>query len=356
MAFDKRQTNIAKGVAILMLIWHHLFSNNSFVLEKVSYLFNINGTTFETFLASFCKVCVAVFLLLSGYGLFKSFEKFSNKYSITNKKSRIKCNLFFVRNHLVGLLFDFWIVYIIFAIMGFFLNHNPVEVYSHSVLYFVIDFFGLSYLLNTPTLNETWWFMSIIIVYYILFLLIVKMFNYSSEVLLAFSFLLIFIPYINLMQLNVWLFSFVLGMYIAKYNLFERINIKLNKISISILFVIFTLTVSLFIRYKIISQSVVFDGLFSVIIILLSYLIISKFKWIGYIFYQLGKYSGYIFMFHTFIFKYYFGNFIYGFNYSILIFGVMVVICIIFAIVISAIKKVCHIDKLENIIISRGLK
>lgn len=27
MTFDKRQTNIAKGVAVLMLLWHHLFFN-----------------------------------------------------------------------------------------------------------------------------------------------------------------------------------------------------------------------------------------------------------------------------------------------------------------------------------------
>lgn len=25
MDFDKRQTNIAKGVAVLLLLWHHLF-------------------------------------------------------------------------------------------------------------------------------------------------------------------------------------------------------------------------------------------------------------------------------------------------------------------------------------------
>ena len=32
MAFDKRQTNIAKGLAVLLLLWHHLFFQDALVL------------------------------------------------------------------------------------------------------------------------------------------------------------------------------------------------------------------------------------------------------------------------------------------------------------------------------------
>ena len=353
MIFDKRQTFIAKGMATLMLLWHHLFGSYSIFLDKVISLLSFKGIPVECIIASFCKICVAIFVLLSGYGLYKSYNKKSNDYTVLSKNQKIIGDITFVKNHLIKIMFDFWLVYIIFVIMGIFFNHNGFEIYRGNFLYFLIDFFGFSYLFNTPSLNETWWFMSIILIYYLFFPIFLKLFKYSAEVFLSLSFLLIFIPYVDARQLNVWLFSFVLGMYISKYNLFELLSSKLNTIPKSIFFTFFALCVVAFIRFVLIEQSVVFDGLFSIPIILLCYLLISKIKLISNAFCVLGKYSGYIFMFHTFIFEYYFYDFIYEFKYPVLIYIVMIIVCIVFAFTISWIKKLTQIERLENKLIRR---
>ena len=69
LVFDKRQTNIAKGVAVLLLLWHHLFYNKPEYYERFTSIFVYQGVPIECRIATFCKVCVAIFLVLSGFGL-----------------------------------------------------------------------------------------------------------------------------------------------------------------------------------------------------------------------------------------------------------------------------------------------
>ena len=66
VSFSKNSTNIVKGVAILILLFHHLgISPDLSVFDTSSKLF---------LLALQCKVCVSIFVILSGYGLYFSFE------------------------------------------------------------------------------------------------------------------------------------------------------------------------------------------------------------------------------------------------------------------------------------------
>lgn len=51
ITFDKRQTNIAKGVAVLLLLWHHLFYNNPKNYGKFISVLNINNVPVESVIA-----------------------------------------------------------------------------------------------------------------------------------------------------------------------------------------------------------------------------------------------------------------------------------------------------------------
>lgn len=79
-------SNALKGIAILMMLWHHLFyySNGSF---NDIY---INGYGLAKTSALACKVCVAIFVFVSGYGLM---EKYKDQH-----QSRMK---HFYRRHFV---------------------------------------------------------------------------------------------------------------------------------------------------------------------------------------------------------------------------------------------------------------
>lgn len=343
--FDKRQTNIAKGIALLLLLCHHLFIDNS-GFESVTFS---NGTSFAGIFASLGKVCVAVFLFLSGYGLHKSFTKFktSEKY----KNHPVKSQFRYVINHLIRLFSDYWIVYIIFVPMGIFFGRSFLDVYHGNPVCFLSDLFGVSYLFfkGNATMNATWWFMSIIIIYYIIFPLLYKIQQYSSELLLCMAISILLLPLPNFRELNTYLFPFVFGMYISDIDGFIKLKNKfgsrINQVMCSVLLVV----AFAYFRFTVFTIN---DGLFGFSIILFSFLIVSRIPILNRIIEEIGKYSGSIFMFHTFIIGYYFKDYIYWFKYAILIFLVTVLVCYVIARVLDLLKKMTGYNRLISYLTS----
>lgn len=65
-----RETGDAiKGIAILLMLAHHLFALPTLIREPSSYIATIPGLPLDYWIGRFGKICVSVFLLLSGYGL-----------------------------------------------------------------------------------------------------------------------------------------------------------------------------------------------------------------------------------------------------------------------------------------------
>ena len=62
----KKQSAVLQGVAILMMVYHHLFS---FAVEYDSLLPFVQADTARR-MAWFCKLCVGIFAFVSGYGIY----------------------------------------------------------------------------------------------------------------------------------------------------------------------------------------------------------------------------------------------------------------------------------------------
>lgn len=137
-AFDKTQTNIVKGIAVLLLLWHHLFFNDPKNYDIFISLFNLRGIPVECFIASYCKVCVSIFLFLSGYGLYKSYSSYLIKLEKSKKKASVKTDLIYIKNHLIKLLSDYWFIYIVFVSMGFIFGRNPIDIYQGNIIYCIL--------------------------------------------------------------------------------------------------------------------------------------------------------------------------------------------------------------------------
>lgn len=63
MKLTVQDSNVLKGIVILIMLWHHLFLRpeyNDIV---------IHGHSIAQEIAIMCKVCVAIFVFVSGYGL-----------------------------------------------------------------------------------------------------------------------------------------------------------------------------------------------------------------------------------------------------------------------------------------------
>ena len=341
--FTRKHTNIAKGIGISLMLWHHLFYNSPEYYDKFRSLKIINGIPVECYLADICKVCVAVFLFLSGYGLYQSWNKAQCR--------TLRDNFSFVSKHLIaGVYTDFWFIYLVFVPLGFLFGRNPVSVYQQNPLYFLKDVLGLSYLFDGwsfHTMNDTWWFMSVIIVFYLVFPLFAVGLKKFPESFLAVSmFASLFIR--DSAELFQWQFAFVLGIYFSVRDLFPEINRWIEKpLNRFISIALSVITLGL-LRIPICHEFFIqfFDGLFVVPIILFSAFFLSEIKYLGSFLEKLGRHSGKIFMFHSFLFYYYFPDLFYRGKYAPLIFLFFLLICFALSCLLDKLQKLTHYKSL----------
>lgn len=149
--FDKRKTDITKGIAILMMIWLHTFSSlNS--LDNYTSIFTIGGYNIEYLLAKACNP-VGLFMVLSGYGLYLSYQK---TYEINTLTDNIKLTV----NRLLRIYIPWWIT-LAFAVMvpsclteadfslrGIFENITAWRTTWNHVGWYIMPFALISLLLN----------------------------------------------------------------------------------------------------------------------------------------------------------------------------------------------------------------
>lgn len=70
LTFTKDHVLIAKAIAILLMFIHHLFVFPNRIIEnEYSSIGQYNGKNIEIYIGIFGKICVAMYLFLSGYGM-----------------------------------------------------------------------------------------------------------------------------------------------------------------------------------------------------------------------------------------------------------------------------------------------
>lgn len=131
---SKSETKILKGVAILIMLWLHLF-NNKAKASTLENLIIVDGIPFVFLLSKFTTICVGFYLFLGGYGLYMS-------RVVSTKKNWQRVVLLFV---------NFWIVFVVFVILGSWIK--PAQ-YPGSITKFIQNFTGW----NT-SYNGEWWFL-----------------------------------------------------------------------------------------------------------------------------------------------------------------------------------------------------
>ena len=290
-----------------------------------------------------------MFLFLSGYGLYKSWE---NNNSKNNKSIKSKQYIFFqlnfVKKHILKLLLGFCFIYILFVPLSIWFGDPFWEVYGNPFTG-ILDFLGVADLVGTTTMNQSWWFMSLIIILYILFPLLAGIMKRIPELMLALAAIVILIDVFNLgfgvLKYKEYYLPFVFGMYFARRNIFEFLSIKCNSVIKKIAIILPTILICL--MFRLISKNMIYmDFLFSASIILISYFFISKIKVLSTALEVFGKNSDSIYMFHLFINYYYFQPYLFSLKYSLIIFVVYVIACLFIALFIHKIKKLLRFEKL----------
>ena len=141
--FLKRDTNCIKALAIMMMLFHHLFTFPEKLKDGAGvnslYTFS-DGRTLECLLGDFGKLCVAIFMLLSGYGVYKSFCSKNGNYT-----SIIMCQI-------KNVYIKFWQVFVVFVLIGAWLGAENI---SMKAIDWIKNFFAIE-----TTFNAEWWFLT----------------------------------------------------------------------------------------------------------------------------------------------------------------------------------------------------
>lgn len=343
-----KETHIIKCFAISAMLFHHLFFRNIQYGESILKI------------ALTSKVCVAIFVFLSGYGLSIQFSKIKWNHS---QVQRFKQTLVFLIKRLIKFYFSYWLIFIISVPIGIFLFNRSLEIpygeNSTIVPCLIKDFFGLQ---GLSSYNITWWFNRLIIILYALFPIVY--WGMRSNII---SGLVLFILFINPFRmltpldilaggLSCYAITFALGIFCAlRYN---NINKVLNIITPKyIFFILFPATsFLLYARNNVLSLYFYGNTVDPFISVALAFCITSLLRWRSYKFKLLefiGKHSTNIYLTHTFIYSYFFPKFSYSSNSPIIIFLQLIFTTLVISCLLEAIKKHTHYYDLQNKILCK---
>ena len=359
MKFTKEHTMQMKGIAIIILLFHHCFLNTqrwaTVPYEKLATTkgwgyYPISFAPFSShtiqYLASFSKICVAMFVFMTGYGMWVSYESQKKKTTMSN----------YIKKRMVTLMTGFLIIFVVTEILAI-PTGRFIEVYGHdfrSVVYMIIDALGLAKLLGTPLFCLTWWYMSLAIVLIMIFPFVHSIMEKYQWIVVVAS---IIVPracgFGQSTDLFRYLLAYTLGMYFAQHDLLARIKEKFMEqnvagkllsliVSLIGLAVIIQCRQNAWIGWKYLDF---WDGFAAMYVIVNSYIYILNGKWIVKGLGFLGKHSMNIFLIHSFYRDVFFHEFTYSFYYAWLDYIVLMAISLVTSIVLEWFKKLIRYEK-----------
>ena len=359
MKFTKEHTMQMKGIAIIILLFHHCFLNAqrwaTVPYEKLATTkgwgyYPISFAPFSShtiqYLASFSKICVAMFVFMTGYGMWVSYESQKKKTTMSN----------YIKKRMVTLMTGFLIIFVVTEILAI-PTGRFIEVYGHdfrSVVYMIIDALGLAKLLGTPLFCLTWWYMSLAIV-------LIMIFPFVHSIMEKYQWVVVVASIIGpracgfgqSTDLFRYLLAYTLGMYFAQHDLLARIKEKFMEqnvagkllsliVSLIGLAVIIKCRQNAWIGWKYLDF---WDGFAAMYVIVISYIYILNGKWIVKGLGFLGKHSMNIFLIHSFYRDVFFHEFTYSFYYAWLDYIVLMAISLVTSIVLEWFKKLIRYEK-----------
>lgn len=147
--FTKEDTKKIKGIAILLMLAHHLWGFQARMPLGFSFdqYFFVNGVSLTECVAIFGNVCVSIYMFLGGYGLYMNYH--SGRFSLPE--------------NILKLYKNYWKVFFIFVPIGFIFFSNQIDYCEETVLCSVFSQFNLNEFVSNliglgSSYNREWWF------------------------------------------------------------------------------------------------------------------------------------------------------------------------------------------------------
>lgn len=327
----KDESKIMQGVAILFMMYLHLFDGLSYS-NLYQDIFYLCGYPIAYILAR-CTNPVTFFLILSGYGLY-TVENKNKGYNIINKIKK--------------LYIHYWISLLIFVPVGAYVlgTSSYPGTWKHIVanvtawdtnswngtiwFFFPYILLALSSKLLFKLMNNTniWLFMGIS-----LFLTFSAMFSISRfGATFFFSNHLLYMPILYFDCL----FAFVSGAWLAKFHIVERVKsyILSHNVSSYLIWMLFVLLIA----FRCCFTTGAFHTFYAIAFIVL-FVSAPRWKYVDRLLLEVGRRSTSMWFVHAYFCYFLFHDFIYSFKYPLIIFLVLFVCSYVSAIVIDWINK-----------------
>ena len=335
--FSKVVSLEMKGLAVILMLVHHLFSCFPDLMEKyqvstapLSYVRLMEISTQG-------KVCVGMFVFLSAYGM---------TISMSGKETQERIQ--YTKKRYLKLIVSFLVIYVA-SLLAAICSGNRLTGYFgegivKGVLNILFDALGIANIMGSPTLNETWWYMSVaILLIFILPLLLslYEKFGICVPVVVAMA------SYLGMPQTTFTEYLFVcsIGIWAAQSQTVEkllayfestkkRVPVTVGMIAGNAMIVFILMYVRIKWGYTYWIDAIVAFG-----VAIELFMITDRCGLKLRLLHTIGRYSMNIFLIHTFLFKYYFTDFIYSFKNWIAVTAVLLAISLMISVVLDRIQN-----------------
>ena len=284
---SRTETGAMKGIAILAMLFHHIYACPPAGIEHYGHLLGMLG--------GLGKVCVALFVFCSAYGL-------STQYH----SETVKGSIHFILARLVRFYTNYWPIFIIFVPIGVFVFGHPLTASYTSFRDPIRDILAIN---GFQSYNITWWFNRLIILLYILFPLLYHLCRMQPIVFLVGSLVLTMVGQTYIMP---YYLAFAFGILWQQKE--EWLSTCVSRVPQWLLAVISMLLLlgMCWLRIEMTFRHVLLLDCFIAPVLALS--VVSFLRLLPHLlqlFSFLGKHSGNIYMTHTFIYSYWFSKYVY---------------------------------------------
>lgn len=334
---NKHTTQALKGIAILLMLFLHLFNQEHYVALTTPFI-TLMDKPLASWFVPFTHICVPIYLFLSGYGLYIS----SKKQSKTPFK------------RIMALYEKLWMVLLLFVGLGTII---APQLYPGDMRQLLSNLTGW----NT-TYNGEWWFFFPYIVLVALspwLIQWVKRFNWKYW--LVGLPLLHFITFAAMRFYGDWVYSnqaiyyavsiphyatiFLAGALFAKEHLFERFQTVVARYKCNNNWLLAGGILALIVARSIL-PFMVLKPYFAIAFMLL-FSALQRGEVLNRVLCYFGSHSTNMWLTHSFFCYYLFSDFVYGFKYPVVIFGVLVLLSLASSYVVNLVSRIWSAIKMN---------
>ena len=339
--FSNKVTLSAKGIAIILMLFHHLFYDAPGFVDQYSVSsFPLSWQTLNS-LSFYAKICVSVFVFLTGYGM-----------SIRMNGLDLKQRERYAVSRFLKLESSIVFIYL-FSILTAFLQPSRLAAYFEEgrmkgVLLMAIDALGLAKFFDTVQFNNSWWYLSFaifLVFFMVIALKLYEKFGICSVVLAA---MITTFGLDSSRAFTLYLFTLFLGIFLAQSSLLSTVRRYCKSPGRSALCLL--LFLALFLLCSAIRIHWGFylwmNGLVSLFLVLMLFVLIDVLGVRLRLMELFGRYSLIIYMTHTLIYHHYFTGLVYAPKNWFLILMLLAALSLALAVVLTLLRKLIRWDRI----------